>query len=564
MGILETNGVDFAAFQMIGSAKKWWRDYLLTRPVGSSALTWDQFSHLLLEKFLHVTTQEEKRRQFEQLQQGSMIVTLYENHFVELSRHAILLLPTERERVRRFIEGLAQPIRLQMAKETGTEISFQDAANVARRVESVLGMGGQGSDKRPRHSSGFSSASSGGGASFSRGQSSRPFHSALQASHGTSGGRGSYMPPYSQPVYSAPSAPIREHPLQSYYRGQPARQGQSSYQEGCFECGEYGHIRRACPKLSGIISICDRAASVLFDPGTTYSYVSSYFASYLIVPRDSLSVPVYVSMPVGDAIMVDCVYRYCVVVIEGLETSVDLLLLDMVDFDVILGIDWLSPYYTILDCHAKTVTLALTGLPRLEWKGTPGHSPSRVISYAKARRMVEKGCLAYLAHIREFDAEVSSIDLVPIVREFPEDRINGFDPEPEKTFHRRLREARDTNNIQELIQFPVNMAEEQHMVVQEFMGLPHEDPQQHILNFLEISDNYITNGATSDYVRHTPFPFSLLGEAKRWLKEEPANFITSWNDLARKFLARFFPSGKTAKIRSEIVAFKQKIGNLYT
>ncbi|XP_070050418.1 uncharacterized protein [Nicotiana tomentosiformis] len=82
------------------------------------------------------------------------------------------------------------------------------------------------------------------------------------------------------------------------------------------------------------------------------------------------------------------------------------------------------------------------------------------------------------------------------------------------------------------------------------MGLPHEDPQQHILNFLEISDTYVTNRVTPDYVRLTLFSFSLLGEAKRWLKAEPDNSITSWNDLARKVLARFFPSCKTAKIRN--------------
>ena len=67
-----------------------------------------------------------------------MTVTQYETRFIDLARHALLTLPTERERVRRFIKGLAQPIRLQMAKETGSEISFQDAANVARRVEMVL------------------------------------------------------------------------------------------------------------------------------------------------------------------------------------------------------------------------------------------------------------------------------------------------------------------------------------------------------------------------------------------------------------------------------------------
>lgn len=54
--------------------------------------------------------------------------------------------PRERERVRRFIDGLAQPIRLQIAKETRSEISFQMTPNVARRVEMVLTQGGQGSD----------------------------------------------------------------------------------------------------------------------------------------------------------------------------------------------------------------------------------------------------------------------------------------------------------------------------------------------------------------------------------------------------------------------------------
>ncbi|XP_075092142.1 uncharacterized protein LOC142172431 [Nicotiana tabacum] len=106
----------------------------------------------------------------------------------------------------------------------------------------------------------------------------------------------------------------------------------------------------------------------------------------------------------GDAIIIDRIYRSCVVTIGSLETRVDLLLLYMVDFDVILGMDWLSPYHAILDCHAKTVTLAFQG----------------VISYVKARHMVEKGCLAYLAYVRDSNAEVPSIDSVPVIREFLE------------------------------------------------------------------------------------------------------------------------------------------------
>ncbi|XP_070020573.1 uncharacterized protein [Nicotiana sylvestris] len=120
----------------------------------------------------------------------------------------------------------------------------------------------------------------------------------------------------------------------------------------------------------------------------------------------------------GDSIVVNRVYRLCMVIIGGLETHVDLILLDMVDFDVILGMDWLSPYHAILDCHAKTMTLALLGLPRLEWRGTLGHSTSRVISYMKVRCIVDKGCLAYLVYVRDSSDEVPSMDSLPVVLAF--------------------------------------------------------------------------------------------------------------------------------------------------
>ncbi|XP_070029363.1 uncharacterized protein [Nicotiana sylvestris] len=170
----------------------------------------------------------------------------------------------------------------------------------------------------------------------------------------------------------------------------------------------------------GTILVCSRDALVLFYLGSIYSYVSSYFASYLVVPRDSLSAPIYVSTLVVDSIMVDRVYRSCMVVTRDLETRVNILLLDMVDFDVILEMDWLSPYHAILDYHAKYVTLALPGWPHLKWRRTPGHSTSKVISYMKAQPMVDKGCFDYLAYVHNPSVEVPSMDFVPVVREFSE------------------------------------------------------------------------------------------------------------------------------------------------
>ncbi|XP_070004258.1 uncharacterized protein [Nicotiana sylvestris] len=94
----------------------------------------------------------------------------------------------------------------------------------------------------------------------------------------------------------------------------------------------------------------------------------------------------------------------------------------------------------------------------------------------------------------------------------------------------------------------------------QYVGLSHEDPQRHIQNFLEIIDTYNYPNVSKDYVRLTLFPFSLLGEAKEWLQKEPANSIHTWDDLAKKFLIKFFPTKKTKSLRSQILGFQQRDG----
>lgn len=55
----------------------------------------------------------------------------------------------------------------------------------------------------------------------------------------------------------------------------------------------------------------------------------------------------------------DQVYRSCLVTLGGYKTWVYLIISDMVDFDVILGMDWLFLYDAILDYYAKIVTNVL-------------------------------------------------------------------------------------------------------------------------------------------------------------------------------------------------------------
>ncbi|GJZ62998.1 zinc finger, CCHC-type containing protein [Tanacetum coccineum] len=48
--------------------------------------------------------------------------------------------------------------------------------------------------------------------------------------------------------------------------------------------------------------------------------------------------------------------------------------------------------------------------------------------------------------------------------------------------------------------------------------------------------------------------------SSNWLERLPAGSITTWEDLTTRFLAQFFPPGRTAKLRNDILMFQQHQG----
>ncbi|XP_070023192.1 uncharacterized protein [Nicotiana sylvestris] len=371
---------------------------------------------LFLDRYIPPSEREALRYQFEQLEQGQMTVTDYDVRFSELSRHALMILPTDVERVRRFVAGLHSSIKANMAREMEMRTHYQLVVEITRRFEGnrLRGREQMQQDKRARFSGEFRGAPT-------RGRAIQGSSDGYLGPQGSSDSYFSAMPEssYSPPTIQASSSRSTCH----QGRGQPATAQSGGGQPADAPARFYALPARpdalaSDAVITGIISVGGRDASVLFDPGSTYSYVSSLFARFLVISPEPLGTPVHVSTPVGDSVVVDWIYRSCVVTFYGFDTRADLLLLDMIDFEVILGMDWLSPYHAVQDFHAKIVSLAIPGLPRLEWKGSTVDTSSRVISFLKARQMVEKGCLVYLAYVRDTTAESSTIDSVLVVREF--------------------------------------------------------------------------------------------------------------------------------------------------
>ncbi|GKB14659.1 zinc finger, CCHC-type containing protein [Tanacetum coccineum] len=93
-----------------------------------------------------------------------------------------------------------------------------------------------------------------------------------------------------------------------------------------------------------------------------------------------------------------------------------------------------------------------------------------------------------------------------------------------------------------------------------FHGLQSEDPNQHLKDFLKLVDTLDLDVANRERTHLRLFQFSLRDQASNWLEYLPAGSISAWEDLTIRFLAQFFPSGRTAKLRNDILMFQQHQG----
>ncbi|KAL0443922.1 UNVERIFIED_CONTAM: hypothetical protein Slati_2114900 [Sesamum latifolium] len=67
-------------------------------------------------------------------------------------------------------------------------------------------------------------------------------------------------------------------------------------------------------------------------------------------------------------------------------------------------------------------------------------------------------------------------------------------------------------------------------------------------------------GITEEQVKLRAFPFSLAEQAKDWLYFLPSGSITTWNDLKKQFLEKYFPASRATTIRKEISGIRQFAG----
>ncbi|GJX75156.1 putative reverse transcriptase domain-containing protein [Tanacetum coccineum] len=167
------------------------------------------------------------------------------------------------------------------------------------------------------------------------------------------------------------------------------------------------------PKVvTGTFSLNDHFATILFDSGTDFSFISIEFAPLLNVKPSIVNPGYVIEVADGKKVKVDRIIRDCKPELGNSLFGINLIPLGHGCFDVIVGMVWLSQNKAVIVCHEKVVEIPLEGSGILRVQG------ERTLGAAKA-----------LMNAKVDEPKLSDISVVQnFVDVFPEDLL-GLPPQ---------------------------------------------------------------------------------------------------------------------------------------
>ena len=183
--------------------------------------------------------------------------------------------------------------------------------------------------------------------------------------------------------------------------------------------------------ITGIFSLYDIEMHALIDPGSTHSYICFEYVFDRMPSVEQLPYDMLVTSPLGHSARVNRVYKNCHLMTHDREFSADLLALPFHEFDLILGMDWLSKHRAIVDCDKKTVRLKCSDLSEVTVHGIQSGAVSNVISAMQAQRLLRKGCEAFLAMVLDSKRGQIELENILVVKDFSDvflEELPGIPP----------------------------------------------------------------------------------------------------------------------------------------
>ncbi|XP_073057206.1 uncharacterized protein [Primulina eburnea] len=379
--------VSCAVFLLTKTARIWWEATKVA--INVQTLKWNEFKDLFYDKYFPSDVKARKVKEFLELKQGTMSMNDYILKFEEGCLFVPFISSNDKDRAEHFMRGLRAEIRrdVRMSKDNSYK-EIVEKALMAEHDEKEI-------DKERQ---------------FRRQQFVQKGQASVQ------GGKGGYKGKGKEEYRGkAPAMPSESDKPLCPKCHKPHKGECLVGSNKCYRCGGVGHIAINCTQSSGKCRVQGRIFSL---------------TKHGINPDSSI-----IS---GDYIYSSSVIRACPIQVDEELLNADLIVIPMIEFDVILGMDWLSTYRAVIDCVAKTVRFPSKHGDSRVFTRTGTSLSLSFISCLQMQRMLVKGCHGFLALVvditREGSENVSDID---IVRDYPDvfaDDVSGLPPDREVEF----------------------------------------------------------------------------------------------------------------------------------
>nr|CAN81227.1 hypothetical protein VITISV_038888 [Vitis vinifera] len=307
----------YAAYMLDKEANHWWR---MTKRLleDQGPIVWSQFREAFYKKYFPDSVRQQKVGEFVRLEQRNLTVAQYEAKFTELSCFSPQLIATKEEKTLKFQDGLKPYLKNKTSiLKLSIYLEVVDRALIAKKDNEEL----------------------------------HQYKEQQRKSNRNDGAHGNQARKKPTPSRNQNKGKVTQNLDEICPTCGKKHGGRPCYREirAWFGCGKQGHMVRDCPENKKFVfgkpkeenkedRQKPRAQGRVFSMTHRDAQATSDVVAGM--PIDIMDFDLFVATPLGDFVVVNKILRNCCVMIGYREMTVDLVLLNLQDFDVILGMDW--------------------------------------------------------------------------------------------------------------------------------------------------------------------------------------------------------------------------------
>jgi hypothetical protein len=170
--------------------------------------------------------------------------------------------------------------------------------------------------------------------------------------------------------------------------------------------------------VTGTVPLFGNLACTFFYSSATHSFISSTYVKLCGMNTQPIEQKINVATAAGDKITCRKSVKECPIIIERRVLSANLVVFQMLGFDIILGMDWLSKYYVNIDYRKRKIVFRPPNGEEFKSCRSRVRATLPLLSAIQARRSVREGAPTFLAYVKAKPKVEKKLEDIPVVSDY--------------------------------------------------------------------------------------------------------------------------------------------------